>query len=206
LLLVAALWCIGVFGGNVHAIVPGRAYRSATLTGLSYTGVSARLAGNDLDSVLRRDHIATVICLRGGSPANDWYREEIEVCNREHAVHEDVPISARSLPPPDAMARLLDIFDHARYPILLHCQGGSDRAGLASTIYANLYGGVPLDRAEADQLTWRYGHIPVDRTRAMDAFFDLYRRDAHGMGLREWILRRYPAAYLQAATAPAPNR
>src|SRR5438132_537704 len=66
LAIVAILCVIGVFGGNVRVIEAGRAYRSATLTGLNYTGITARLVGNDLSSVLRRDHIRTVINLRGG--------------------------------------------------------------------------------------------------------------------------------------------
>ena len=97
-ILVIFLCCIGVFGGNVHAIQPGRAYRSATLTGVNYTGLTARLTGNDLESVIRRDHIGTVISLRGGSVSDDWYRQEIDACRHESIVHEDVPFSARSLP------------------------------------------------------------------------------------------------------------
>ncbi len=201
--LVLAGFCyIGVFGGNVHTIEPGRAYRSATLTGMSYTGITAHLIGNDLDSVLKRDHIGTVICLRSGSNADDWYRQELGDCRRANALHEDVPISARSLPPPSALVRLIDIFDHARYPILLHCQAGADRTGLASTIYAHLYEGLPLDTAEAAQLTWRYGHFAVDKTRAMDTFFDLYRQDANGLSLRDWIRIRYPRLYSARSASP----
>jgi protein tyrosine/serine phosphatase len=197
IMLVAILWSIGVFGGNVRAIEPGRAYRSATLTGVNYTGLTARLVGNDLDSVLKRDRIGTVICLRSGSPADDWYRQEIETCRRDNVVHEDVPMSARSLPPPAALTTLLELFEHARYPILLHCQAGADRTGLASTIYAHLYEKQPLDMAQADELTWRYGHFPVDKTRAMDDFFNLYRRDARGLNMRDWIYRRYPQIYAE---------
>src|SRR4051794_39667379 len=82
LLLIVLLWIIGVFGGDVRTIVPGRAYRSSTLTGFNYTGLTARWVGNDLDSVIQREGIRTVICLRGGSPADDWYREELAACKR----------------------------------------------------------------------------------------------------------------------------
>jgi len=187
----------------VRVIEPGRAYRSATLTGFSYTGITARLAGNDLTSVLNRDHIHTVINLRGGSSADDWYREEVRASEQAGAVHKDISFSARSLPPPAALAALLDTFDHAQYPVLIHCQAGADRTGLASTIYTNVCENLPLDRAEAEELTWRYGHFPVGKTRAMDEFFDLYRSDAHGMGLKDWILNRYPQIYAAKSGAGA---
>ena len=29
----------------------------------------------------------------------------------------------------------------------------------------------------------------------MDEFFDLYRQNGNGLGLREWITTRYPALY-----------
>jgi protein tyrosine/serine phosphatase len=201
LAILALLSGVGVFGGNVRVIDPGRAYRSATLTGESYTGITARLAGNDLSSVLKRDHIRTVINLRGGSNADEWYREEVRLSERAGAAHRDISMSARSLPPPASLAALLDTFDHTKYPILIHCQAGADRTGLASTIYANLYERLPLDRAEAEELTWRYGHIPIGKTRAMDDFFDLYRSNSHGESLRDWILNRYPQVYAARAGA-----
>ena len=196
LIVIIGLWVIGVFGGNVRTIESGRAYRSSTLTGFNYTGITARWAGNDLDSVLKRDHIRTVISLRGGSLSDDWYRDELAACKRANVEHKDVAFSARMLPPPRTVAELLDVFDHAQYPILLHCQAGADRTGLASTLYSHLYAKLPLDRAESEELTWRYGHFPVDKTRAMDHFFSLYRRDASGMDLRGWILKRYPNVYV----------
>lgn len=198
---LAFLWYIGVFGGNVRTIEPHRAYRSATLTGFDYTGLTARWIGNDLPAVLRRDQIGTVICLRSGSQRDAWYRQELADCNQVNAMHEDIPMSARSLPSPGTVNRLLDVFDRAKYPILLHCQAGSDRTGFASTLYAHLYEHIPLDQAESEELTWRYGHFPVDKTRAMDQFFDLYRGDAHGLSLRDWIRSRYPQVYGAGASS-----
>jgi hypothetical protein len=204
--VIAALWYIGVFGGNVRSIESGRAYRSGTITGASYTGITARWAGNDLETVLKRNRIGTVISLRAGSLKDDWYREELDTCARQGVAHVDLPISARSLPPPPALANLVNLFDHARYPILMHCQAGADRTGLASTIYATLYERLPLDRAESEELTWRYGHFPVDKTRAMDEFFDLYRRTSGGLDLREWILNRYPDIYAERSVTKSPGK
>jgi hypothetical protein len=197
-LLFALLWYTGVFGGNVRTIEPGYAYRCAQLTGFNYTAVTARWTGNDLASVLARDRVRTVINLRGGSPKDAWYRAEVAICQHHNAGHEDIPFSARHLPPPETVQRLLYVFDHDPAPFLIHCQAGADRTGLASTLYAHLYEHVPLDKAQQEELTWRYAHLPVDKTRAMDDFFELYRKHSDGLGLREWIQLRYPQWYAQS--------
>lgn len=177
------LWYLGVFGGNVHVVSPGKVYRSAQLT------------GHNLDDVLQQDHIQTVINLRGGSVHDAWYRSEIASCRRYGADHVDVDMSAHLMPAPSRLTELLNTFDHARYPVLFHCQSGSDRSGLVGTLYLDIYQHEPLDRAETEQLTWRYGHFSFGQTHAMNDFLNLYRATGGGMPLRDWIVTRYPSLY-----------
>src|SRR5579883_674272 len=167
------LWYIGVFGGNIHAVYPGKVYRSAQLT------------GRNLDDVLKDDHIHTVINLRGGSPSNAWYRSETTSCKEYGADHVDIDMSARLLPAPSRLNELLQTFDHARYPVLFHCQAGSDRSGLVGALYLNVYQHVPLHQAEAEELTWRYGHFSFGQTHAMDDFYRLYDKTSNGLDLRD---------------------
>ena len=194
-ILLGFLCYIGVFGGNVRVVEAGGLIRSSQLTGNGYEALSARAAGNSLQSVIETYHIKTLLNLRGGSMKDERYRNEVATCKSEGVDHIDDTFSARSLPPPEAMLKMLDTFKHARRPILVHCQAGSDRTGLACTIYANIIMKQPLDLAEASQLTWRYGHFSFSNTRPMNTFFDLYRANAHGLGLLEWIEREYPAVY-----------
>ncbi len=195
LALITLLWYIGVLGGNVRVVDSGRFYRSGQLTGNGYDGLSARLAGNSLDAVLDRYRIHTVICLRGGSNKDRFYRDETAICAKDHVDHVDVPFSALHLPSPETLHKLLDTYDHAQYPVIVHCQAGADRTGLASTLYVTLYRHVPLEEAQAEELTWHYGHFPVQKTRRMDKFFDLYRQTGTGMDLRTWIDQKYPEVY-----------
>lgn len=197
-LIIAFLCYIGVLGGNVREVDPGRLYRSSQLTGNGYEALTARAAGNSLTSVIGADHIKTILNLRGGSWKDARYRDEVEICKANGVDHIDDAFSARSLPPPDVMLKLLDVFDHARYPILVHCQAGSDRTGLVSTVYANIYMQEPLDTAEGRELTWRYGHFSFSNTRPMNEFFDLYRAYSHGMTMRDWIEHKYAAVYAQS--------
>lgn len=195
--IIGFLWYIGVLGGNVHAVKQGRVYRSAQLTGKAIGPLTACWTGNSLAQVIEANGIKTVLNLRGGSMKNDWYREEVETCARLGVKHVDVSMSAIRAPNPIQLKRVLETFDTARYPILFHCQGGADRSGLVGTLYLHLYQGVPLDEAQVEQMTFRYGHISASRAGVLDRFLNLYRRGSRGMGLRQWISEVYPAMYAE---------
>ena len=181
-ILLALLWWVGVIGGNVREVEAGRFYRSA------------QLSGSNLKNVLRRYHIRSVVNLRG-SNKKAFYDSEIEVCRDLGIEHFDISMSAYRLPRPQELQDLLTTLDAAPRPTLIHCQQGADRSGLASTIYQSVYEGIPLDKAEQDQLTWRYGHIAFVGTWRLDRFFDLYRQTRDGLGLRTWIEQTYPGVY-----------
>lgn len=181
--ILLLLWYIGVFGGNVRTVTVGKVYRSAQLTGIN------------LNVVLDTKKIKTVINLRGESPDAGWYQSEMESCRARNINHVDISLSAVRLPPPDELKRLIFAFDTAQYPVLLHCRGGADRSGLTGVIYKTIYDKVPFEQAYTDQLTWRYGHLAWFEAHPMNDFFSLYRKDAKEYDLRDWILKKYPAAY-----------
>ncbi len=174
---------MGVFGGNIRTVSEGHIYRSAHIT------------GNLLDDFLKDKGIRTMLNLRGGSLADTWYRSEIESCQNLHVRHIDTAFSAVKFPPPQVLVNILGVLDNAEYPILFHCRGGSDRSGLVGTLYLHIYENIPLDEAQKRQLTWRYGHIRFGQARAMDDFLEMYRQNSNGLGLREWIIKQYPALY-----------
>lgn len=180
---VGFLWWVGVFGGNVRTVEDGSMYRSAQLT------------GPNLTHVLQSYRIRSVINLRGALPHDASYRSELATCTAAAVPHRDVRLSATRLPPPEQLQELLADLDTMPRPILIHCQGGADRSGLAAALYLAIYRGVPLDQAEAGQLTWRYGHLWFGKASAMDEFFALYRQTGNGLSLRQWIGVTYPRVY-----------
>ena len=109
-------------GRNWHAVIPGQAYRCAQL---SYDQL--------VDSV-RGSGVKTVVNLRGTAPDLDWYVAESRATRDTDICQEDITLSAYRLPAPDELRRLVDVIDHATYPVLLHCRQGVDRTGLASAI------------------------------------------------------------------------
>jgi protein tyrosine phosphatase (PTP) superfamily phosphohydrolase (DUF442 family) len=183
--VLALLQYVGVFDGNIRVVEPGRVYRSA------------QLGGPRLRDCLRSRGIRSVINLRGYSATDPALREEATVCAQLGIVHRDVNLSAVHLPPPEELRKLMEAFDSLPRPILVHCMGGADRSGLAGTLYLTVYRGVPLDEAEASQLTWRYGHVSFGQAHPMDEFFALYRQTAKGRPLREWITGEYPKLYAE---------
>src|SRR4051794_32961625 len=58
-----------LFVGNFHTIIPGRAYRSA------------QLSGDDLRDAIKSNGIRTIINLRGRNPWMDWYKDECAIAH-----------------------------------------------------------------------------------------------------------------------------
>lgn len=188
-LLVTATYALGLWGGNVRTVIPGRFYRSA------------QLSGDQLHDLISREKIRTVVNLRGGKDHYDWLQDERSACAANGADYRQITLSASTLPRPRVLRQLLEILDEAEYPVLIHCRHGADRTGLAATLYMHLYQGMPLDQAEAAQLTWRFGHVAW-LAPSMGEFFDLYRGEARGKDLRTWILTDYSRIYARETGRP----
>src|SRR5205823_11839393 len=114
-------------GRNWHAVLPGFAYRSA------------QLSPDQLRAAARRVGVRTVVNLRGTSPDFDWYLDESRATRDADVAQEDVTLSAHRLPAPDELRRLVEVIDHAEYPLLLHCRQGVDRTGLAAALVLLLH-------------------------------------------------------------------
>ena len=161
LLLVAALagaWAGYLnLSGNFHEVVPQEVYRSA------------QLSSEQLLEILREKNIRTVVNLRGPFPGQAWFDDEVAVTQRAGARHISLPLSANSEPDDALVGELVNILRTAPKPIIIHCQAGADRTGLASALYQLEVTHLPA--AEADkQLSFRYGHFPwlASHTGAMD--------------------------------------
>lgn len=145
--------------GNFHAVTAGEAYRSA------------QLDPDELAYYIKKYHIRSIINLRGQNAGEDWYRKEAATSRRLHAVHYDLGLDAEAAPSPSDMAELLRIFRTAPRPVLMHCQAGADRSGLAAAIWKMVIDGASKSTAKK-QLSIRFGHLPVGPTRALDVFLE----------------------------------
>jgi hypothetical protein len=190
-----------VWGSNSHAVVPGRAYRSAQPT------------GPRLDEYADRHGIRTVISLRGPQHKQTWLDVTRTAQGRRLSL-EVVTLSPRRLPSPSELQRLIEVFDRSEPPILIHCREGADRTGLASTAYVLLYTDADLTTARR-HCSVRFGHLGLGREAAADEFFDRYvdwlarRGEAHSPArFRQWATTEYcPGPYrarLELVSGPVP--
>jgi len=175
---------------NKHVVVAGRLYRSA------------QLSPAQLETFVRRNGIRTVINLRG-RPFDEWYPAEMKATQALGISQEDITTSANRLPSPGEIRRLIEVFDRSEHPLLIHCQQGADRTGLAAAMYQLLYTDASYEAARR-QCSLRFGHLRIHTAASMDEFFERYEE-----WLRQTGQTHSPAAFRRWATevyTPGPNQ
>lgn len=186
-LLLGVLGYVGYIlaTNNFHAVVPGQAYRSGQLT------------GDELEQTVRRYGIRTVVNLRGPCVNLPWYRDETAATARADVSQEDVGFSATRMPSATAVRQLVEVLDRSEYPILMHCQQGADRTGLAAVMVVLLRTDATLAEARR-HLGPATGHLPLGKTRHVDRFFDQYEEWLAEQGVahtsdqfRDWARHHY---------------
>ncbi len=150
--------------GNFHPVTSGEAYRSA------------QLDQDEFEYYIHKFGIRSVINLRGNNAGERWYEEEINTCRKLGTTHYDLWLSAVRKPSSGEIQALLNLFETAPRPVLIHCNAGADRSGLGAAIWLVAVDGKPKSEAKK-QLSIRYGHIPTGLTQVLDRFFEKW-----GMG------------------------
>ncbi len=153
---------------NVHEVEAGKLYRTHQL--------SALVLGHFMDKY----GIKTVINLRGQQPGVSWWEEERAMVLARGAGYFNLPMSAMKMTPKWILHEMLNIYDNAPLPIMIHCQGGSDRTGEAAAIWVlEKMAGSKKDALK--QLSWRFGHIACPNK---DALIQMW-------GGRNWLANQY---------------
>lgn len=147
--------------GNVHVVEPGVLVRSG------------QLGPEALSSLIHNQGIKTVINLRGEHPEKPWYRDEVAAAKAAGVTLVSLKLSATRIPTEEEAKVLMNALSTARPPVLIHCEGGADRTGLASALYLARVENRPVEEARRQLSMW-FGHLPAlgNRTEAMDQAFD----------------------------------
>ena len=145
--------------GNLHEVDAG-VYRSAQPDPMQ------------VSAFVRERHVKTVLNLRGDHAGDGWYDAEASAVIAGGARLVSIRLSADHEPDGATLTTLVETLRTADRPMLIHCNGGADRAGLAAAVYELAVAHRPAAVA-AQQLSFRYGHFPwlTSRTGAMDRAF-----------------------------------
>jgi protein tyrosine/serine phosphatase len=153
--------------GNFAPVIKGEVYRSAQL-------------GNGLmRQNVRRYGIRAILNLRGANPGEHWYDKEIASAKELGVVHIDFSMSAKHQLSQDQARTLIDLMAKAPKPLLIHCNAGSDRTGLAAALYLASVAKRGEEAAEG-QLSLRFGHLPLP-------FLPEYAMDRTWEALEPWL-------------------
>jgi protein tyrosine phosphatase (PTP) superfamily phosphohydrolase (DUF442 family) len=179
--LLLRFWCVlalvalggpgcALFNHNLRAVAPGAFYRSGQMP----AGTLAR--------TLRRHGIRTVISLRGAAPEEAWFQEEQAACAAQKVARHSLGWSKDALPDPESLRMFMDLCRDSEGPVLVHCQGGVHRSGVASAVYVLLHDGSMAEARQ--QLGLFFNDAPIGR------LLDLY--EDSDLTFTEWVEREYP--------------
>ncbi|MBB3397382.1 MULTISPECIES: tyrosine-protein phosphatase [unclassified Rhizobium] len=134
--------------GNFHTVIKGELYRSAQ--------PSPRL----LETYVRENGIKSIINLRASGDKGTWYSAEVATSQQLGVTHVDFPMSASKVMSSERADELVKLMASLPKPILIHCQAGADRSGLAAALYSNRIAGRDEETSEG-QLSFYFGHVSI---------------------------------------------
>ena len=158
---------------------------------------SRELSPAELKSYIKENNIRTVIRLVGTEDSN---RESFEI---ESAAIADTDatlvvaaLPSSRLPWRSELLRLFEALDGAERPMHVHCQAGSDRTGLVSTIWLHDYKGRPMAEARSQMAFFPYGHFEFGAASELGRFLDMYEAYSEAnpnksLSIREWVRLHY---------------
>ena len=146
-LLVLAHAGIEQLTGNFHEVIPGELYRSA------------QPSGADIKVYAENYGIKTIVNLRDET-RTDWYRNEAQAASGNGITMIDFPMSSSKDLPVSEAQRLAKLMADAPKPLLIHCEHGANRTGLASAIYVGAVAKLSETFAEF-QLSPYFGHFAI---------------------------------------------
>ena len=117
----------------------------------------------DLADWIRDYNLASILNLRGGSPADAWYTHEVKTAAENDVAFFDYPMQATRRPLRRDLLTLIDFLQSAPYPLLVHCKHGADRTGLAVALYRMVRLDEPPELA-MNAFSIFHGHIPIAGT------------------------------------------
>lgn len=139
----------------------------------------------------------TILNLRGPGDAG-YYALEQEACAAHGLTMIDARMHSREPPSRAQVLRAKELFETIKYPALMHCKSGADRAGAMAVLYKHFAMGAPI-AAAVEQLSAKYLHIRQGKTGVIDFFFETYLREGGNTPFLDWVLTDYDQPKVKTA-------
>ena len=126
---------------------------------------SKQLSSTNLDFYIKKYGIKSVVNLRGVNKHRKWWKKERQVTLDNNVYFYNISMRAEKLPSKHNIKKLINIFESAPKPILVHCFYGADRTGEACAVWSLMRDEIKkVDLNESkkkalEQLSIKYGHI-----------------------------------------------
>jgi len=133
---------------------------------------SAQLDKDEIEDNVQMLSIRSIINLRGKNSKKQWYKDEVEISSSLDVSHYDIRLSSYGLPRRRSAIKLMELLSTAERPVLVHCNGGADRAGLASVMALLLSENSNIEQA-AQHVSLKYFAIKSGSTGKI--FFTQYK-------------------------------
>ena len=142
--------------------------------------------------------IKTIINLRGIRRDGGWLLEN-EACEKNNIKLIDFRARSRAAPEKDMIFKAEKLFKSIKYPALIHCKSGADRAGIVSYLYKILK--CKANPCEAKkQLSIKYLHVKFAKTGLLDKFcedFENYQKSKKSLNFLNWVRKVYDPKTLE---------
>ncbi len=185
LLVPASFVGWGQYTHNFGTVRQGEVYRSG------------QMPAEALTDTIVANRVKTVLNLRGDNPDQSWYRAERQAVLDSGITLVDVPMSSSEWMSRAQLRAVVNVLDTYERPILVHCQFGTDRTGLVSTIAELLRPGTTVDDSRR-QLSVRYLYVRAGARKVMAEHVDAYESWLNGQHLkhapeafRRWVVEGY---------------
>jgi protein tyrosine phosphatase (PTP) superfamily phosphohydrolase (DUF442 family) len=137
-----------LFWYGFYEVTPHKFYRSA------------QMSPDVLKKYIQRYGIKTIINLRGKNENATWWIQEKAAVEECGVAFFNIAMGCDTMPSKENLNLLLDIYDSAQLPILVHCKGGAERSGEASAIWLLYHEGASKEVAH-NQLSLRYWYFYI---------------------------------------------
>lgn len=147
---------------------------------------------------LEREGIRTIVTARH-DPRHGGHALIAALAEQEGIDYQSFELFSRAAPGREVLLSAPGFFAQLRYPILMHCKSGADRAGFLAALYRIVVENAPVQEARRE-LSLRFLHFSGSKTGILDAVFAAYLRETaeRPKAFLDWVREDYDPARIEA--------